>query len=60
MFLGYLLEHIIKIISLIKIKWKTHGIESSVSFYGLTIQEETTVINEFGSFVPQIPSYGMK
>jgi hypothetical protein len=41
-----------KIVFSIKIKWRTHGIEGSVPFYGMTIQEETTVINEFGAFVP--------
>jgi hypothetical protein len=41
-----LLEHIIKIWrfgkNFIKINWRTHRIEGSVTFYGITIQEETT------------------
>ncbi len=41
-----------KIVFFIKIKLRTHAIEGSVTFYGMTIQEETIVINEFGAFVP--------
>jgi hypothetical protein len=61
---GFLLEHIIKIwrfgIFFIKIKWGTPWIEGITIFYGMQIQEETTIINEFGPCVPWIPLYGMK